>query len=84
MNKVLVKDRVSYALHNLREIIMMQMRARSESRVKRELKEDYVKNALDPEATEDVIQRLGSERTQGKHKHGDVTGEHECQTDRIS
>ena len=50
------------------------MRARSECRVKRELKEDYVETASDPEATKNVRQKLWSERTQGKHKHTDVTG----------
>ena len=36
-----------------------------------------METALDSEATEDVRQRRGV-RTQSKHKHTDVTGEHEC------
>ena len=43
-----------------------------------------METALDPEATENVRQRLGSERTQGKHTHTDVTKEHECQNNRMS
>ena len=43
-----------------------------------------METALDPEATENVRQRLGSERTQGKHTHRDVTGEHEYQNNRMS
>ena len=36
-----------------------------------------METALDPEATEDMRQRRGVQ-TQSKHKHTDVTGEHEC------
>ena len=53
------------------------MRARAECRVKRELKE----TTLDPETIEDVRSRRGV-KIQSKHKHRDVTGEHECQNDR--
>ena len=55
------------------------MRARSECRVNKNLKEDYVETALDTEATEDMRQTGHcSTQTESKHKHTDVTGEHEC------
>ena len=52
------------------------MRYSSESSQTRE-KEADVETALDPEAIEDVGSRRGSE-CKIKHRHTDVTGEHEC------
>ena len=58
------------------------MRARAECRVKRELKEDYAETTLDPETIEDVRSRRGV-KIKSKHKHRDVTGEHECHNNRL-
>ena len=70
----LVKEIISYALHNPQEIMIM--RYSSESSQTRE-KEADVETALDPEAIEDVGLRRGSE-FKIKHRHTDVTGDHEC------
>ena len=48
---ILVQDRISYDLHNTREIMIMQMRDKAGMFSKRVLKEDLLETASDSEIT---------------------------------
>ena len=52
INTGLVKDRVSYALHNVKEIIIMQMRQKRES-VNEAWRKAEMETLLNPETTEE-------------------------------
>ena len=49
---ILVKDSISYNLHNTGEIMIMQMRTKREIFSKQVLKEDLLETVSDPEITE--------------------------------
>ena len=72
---ILVKDSISYDLHNTGEIMIMQMRTKREMFSKRVLKEDLLETVSDPEITEGCRRdfRECSAHIKSKHKHDTQT-----------
>ena len=66
INTVLVQDRMSYALHNARELIIMQMRHEAGIRTRVE-KEGLEGNPTNPGNPRKVMTRLGNVRADSEH-----------------
>ena len=67
INTGLVKDRVSYALHNVKEIIIMQMRQKRES-----VNEAEMETLLNPETTEEWRHDIRTAHNTWQHEHTTV------------
>ena len=68
INMGFVKDRVSYALHNVKEIIIMQIRQKRES-VNEAWRKAEMETLLNPEKTEEWRHEIRTVHNAWQHEH---------------